>query len=97
MPPGPVTVPVYVVPIVRAVVVVVPLAIDARAPMPLSIEKPDALVVTQERTDVSPEFMFAGVATSVQVGAGGGPGGTVVTPSVAVQVVVPPGPVAVPV
>ncbi len=96
-PPGPVTVPVKVVLLAIAGDVVAPPGTGVTAPMPLSIEKLVAFAVVHVRDEVWPAALsVVGLAVSVQVGAGGG-GGKTVTVTAAVHVLVPPGPVTVPV
>jgi hypothetical protein len=86
VPPGPLAVSVYVV-----VVVGLTLAVPDTGllPTPLSIEIVVALVEDQVSVDDWPALIDVGDAEKVAVGAG------CVTVTVAVFVVVPPGPVAV--
>ena len=92
-PPGPVTVPVNVVPAVIAGVVVEPPATGVASPIPLSIESAVAFAVVQVRVAVPPESTLVGLAERVHAGAEG----AAVTVTGAEHVTVPPAPVAVPV
>jgi hypothetical protein len=96
-PSGPVAVPVYVVSTVGETDTL-PATTGVEVPIVLSIKKVVASAVVHESTEDPPEFIAVGFAESVQAGVcGGGGGGVVVTVIVAVQVIEPPGPVAVPV
>jgi copper(I)-binding protein len=85
VPPGPVTVMVYVV-VVSGVTEREPLT--PTDPIPLSMLAEVASVDVQERVDVPPDWMLAGLAERLTVGSS-------VTVTVAVASAVPPGPVTV--
>lgn len=85
VPPGPVTVPAYVV-LLDGETSFEPLATGVTAPTPLSIENDEPFVVVHDKVDALPATIEVGLAESVQVGGGG------VTFTVAEQVVCPPEP-----
>ena len=89
VPPAPVAVSRYAV-VTLGETVVEPEAIGETTPMPLSIDADVASVVVQESVEEPPERIGVGEATSVQDGVFG----FIVTVTVAVQVTVPPAPVA---
>ena len=70
-----------------------PAATGVTEPIPWSMETEVAFVVVQESVEEDPVWIAVGLATSVQVGEPGGGGGLTVIG--AVQITVPPGPVAV--
>jgi hypothetical protein len=92
VPPLPVAVPVYVV-VVVGLTEREPAATGVTLPIPWLRVNEVALLVVQASDEELPVWMAFGVATRVHVGPAGGGGVTVI---VAVQVEVPPGPVAVP-
>jgi hypothetical protein len=81
--------------VVPGVTVVVPDATGVTEPTPVSMLNAVAFVVVHERSDEAPVVIEEGDEEKVQVGAPGG--GGEVTMIVAVQVIEPPAPVAVPV
>lgn len=93
-PVGLVTVPIKVVVAFTECELMEPPIAGETAPTPLSIANVPPFVVVHEREVNEPAVTDVGFAVSVQVGT---PGGGEVTATVAVQVVEPPAPVAVPV
>ncbi len=95
VPPGPVTVALYVVVSVGETTFEPP-ATGVTEPMPLSIEIDDALSVVHESVEEPPNVVIVvGDAESTQLGSGGGGGGTSLTLTVFWHSTAPPGPVAV--